>query len=75
MLVDSRLAVEGAEMANVFLSFIHEEERVAMAARNLLRDKLGTGHNVFLSADSRTLVSTAKLTIGHLLSRDKCFHG
>ncbi len=26
MLVDSRLAVEGAEMANVFLSFIHEEE-------------------------------------------------
>lgn len=39
-------------MANVFISFIHEEERVATAARDLLRDKLGAEHNIFLSADT-----------------------
>src|SRR5438874_13773869 len=39
-------------MANTFISFIHEEERVAMAVKNLLRDKLGHAHNIFLSADN-----------------------
>ena len=39
-------------MPNAFISFIHEEQQVATAVRNLLRDKLGHEHNFFLSADN-----------------------
>jgi hypothetical protein len=36
---------------SVFISFIHEEERVATAIQALLREKLNNEFRVFLSAD------------------------
>jgi hypothetical protein len=39
-------------MADVFISFIHEEERVAIAVQAMLREKLDREHRVFLSADT-----------------------
>lgn len=36
---------------SVFISFIHEEERVAAAVQELLREKLNNEFRVFLSAD------------------------
>ena|ERR1700687_1843645 len=38
-------------MADVFISFIHEEERVARAVQALLRANLDADHQIFLSAD------------------------
>jgi hypothetical protein len=38
---------------SVFISFIHEEERVATAVQALLKEKLGEEFRVFLSTDLR----------------------
>jgi len=38
-------------MANAFISFIHEEEQVALALQALLQDKVGNQHRIFLTAD------------------------
>src|SRR3954469_8029938 len=39
-------------MANAFISFIHEEEAVALGFQALLQNKVGDQHRVFVTADN-----------------------
>jgi hypothetical protein len=38
-------------MAEVFISFIHEEEEIAKAVQRFLKDKFSNEHDIFLSSD------------------------
>lgn len=42
-------------MADIFISFIHEEEKVAGAVKQFLREKLREDADVFLSSDTWTV--------------------
>jgi len=71
------LAMGRVATAQNSIRFCGKIESVSPWLRSASNPSLTTGWAACPSSmlRSKTFVSTAKLTIGHLLSRDKCFHG